>query len=129
MFGSPTSFQHAHGCTLWEYLRDHPDSKTDFDSYMGAQSHAEFAFWFDIYPAMSTIKQAARTGSDFVAAVDIAGGRGHDLVSFKERYPDPPGRLVLEDLPETFSTTGYVAPSGIEVKPYDFFTPQPIKGL
>ncbi|KAI9669029.1 MAG: hypothetical protein M1831_000621 [Alyxoria varia] len=128
MFGPPSSFQYAHGQSLWEYFRDHPESKQDFDLYMSAASSDKLAYWFDTYPAASHLQQLSRSDDEAVAIVDIAGGRGHDLRSFSSRYPELPGRLVLEDLPETFKTEGYVPSQGIEVQPYDFFTPQPIKG-
>lgn len=31
--------------------------------------------------------------------VDIGGGRGHDLIHFREQFPDASGMLILEELP------------------------------
>ena len=127
MFGSPTSFQYAYGQTLWEYFRHHPESKRDFDLYMSAASRDKLDYWFEIYPAASTIQRLPRSEVE-CSVVDIAGGRGHDVGSFRNRYPDLNGRFVLEDLPETLNAADYTPPQGIEIHPYDFFTPQPIKG-
>ena len=128
MFGPPSSFEYAHGQPLWEYFRDNPKSKKDFDLYMGASNNDEPEYWFDTYPAASKLQKASISDEEAVAIVDIAGGRGHDIGSFRSRYPDLQGRFVLEDLPETFKAEGYKPPKGVEVQPYDFFTPQPIRG-
>jgi hypothetical protein len=63
-----------------------------------------------------------------VLLVDIGGNQGHDLKLFQDQEPGLPGRLVLMDLPEVVNkiTTPL---NGIEVIPYDFFTPQPITGF
>lgn len=78
-----------------------------------------------MYPAASEL--AEKTTDDSVLLIDIGGNQGHDLKIFKERHPNLPGRLILQDLPEVVNkiTTPL---EGIEVIPYDFFTPQPIKG-
>lgn len=59
--------------------------------------------------------------------VDVGGGPGQELARFKERYPDLPGRFVLQDLPLTLNRIESL-PDGIEAMEYDFFTSQPVKG-
>lgn len=82
--------------------------------------------WFDLYPVESRLVTGTDQSSEGVFLVDVAGGKGHDISSLKSRFPDLPGRLVVQDLPRTFED--YVAPEGIEADPYDIFTKQPIKG-
>ena len=82
--------------------------------------------WFDLYPVESRLVEGADRSSETVFLVDVAGGRGHDILSLNSRFPDLPGRLIVQDLPRTFED--YVAPEGIEAQPYDIFTTQPIKG-
>lgn len=60
--------------------------------------------------------------------VDVGGGHGNDVSAMLE-YLDKevaPGFLVLQDLPEVVSIAKVSAK--VTVVPYDFFTPQPIKG-
>lgn len=38
------------------------------------------------------------------------------------------GRLVVQDQPAALGEAGHLSKDGIEIMPYDFFTPQPIKG-
>ncbi|KAL8842741.1 MAG: hypothetical protein Q9170_000397 [Blastenia crenularia] len=58
--------------------------------------------------------------------VDVGGGRGQMCRVFRNKFPETPGRVVFQDLPNTISSAEPVA--GIEGMAYDFFEPQPIKG-
>ena len=82
--------------------------------------------WFDLYPVESRLVAGADRSSEAVFLVDVAGGRGHDILSLSSRFPGLPGRLVVQDLPRTFEN--YVAPEGIEAHPHNIFTKQPIQG-
>jgi hypothetical protein len=53
---------------------------------------------------------------------------GHDLVGLKRKFPNLPGRLVLEDLPDVIEHAKESIEDGIEVVGYDMFTEQPLKG-
>lgn len=64
--------------------------------------------------------------------VDIGAGRGHDLMGFRKRFPDAPGKLILEDL-ETVIDEVHGAQdleaARIETVSFDFFAQiQPVKG-
>ena len=82
--------------------------------------------WFDIYPVEAYIDEHPVKSSEDVLVCDVGGGQGHEIVKFKERFPERLGRLVLQDLARSFQ--GFSFPEGIEAMPYDFFQPQPIKG-
>ena len=69
-----------------------------------------------------------------VLMVDVAGGLGHDLVSFKKRFPDivtgTAAILLLQDqahVIEEVERKGGLG-EGIGCKVYDFFEPQPVQG-
>lgn len=82
--------------------------------------------WFDLYPVESRLVAGSKQGDDAVFLVDVAGGKGHDISSLSSRFPDLPGRLIVQDLPRTFED--YTPPKGIEAMPHDIFTEQPIEG-
>jgi hypothetical protein len=65
---------------------------------------------------------------DAVLLVDVGGNMGNDLIGFNKAFPDLPGQLVLEDLPESVAKLDQSALKPIEAVGHDFFTPQPITG-
>lgn len=63
--------------------------------------------------------------------VDIAGGKGHDLQAFHDSfYGHYQGDLVLQEIKGVLEEIkeGDLEQS-IKKMEYDFFTPQPIKGM
>ncbi|KAF2878030.1 O-methyltransferase-domain-containing protein [Massariosphaeria phaeospora] len=58
--------------------------------------------------------------------VDVGGGTGQQCTTIKEKCPNLPGRVILQDLPAVIAEAK--VPDDIETMAYDFFTPQPIKG-
>lgn len=84
--------------------------------------------WPDVFPIKTQLEQALSDDENSILFVDVGGNQGHDLKLFQERVPDTKGRLILMDLPEAVNKiTGPM--NGIEVVPYDFFTPQRIEGI
>lgn len=82
--------------------------------------------WADWFPVQERIlKGAATDGRSLI--VDIAGGRGHELQGFKQRFPHAPGELVLEDLPVVIDDI-YSLDEEITRLKHDFFKPQPVHG-
>ncbi len=78
----------------------------------------------------SQLGPGAKMAPEAVLLVDVGGGWGHDIQSFHKTHPDIPGRLILQDRPvmiEKFDNG--TMHEGFEVMTYDFYTPQPIKGL
>ena len=120
-----SAFEFTYQTGLWEHLGENPDLQRDCGAYMRGRRAGQLR-WLDVYPVEAEL--AGKTTDDSVLLVDIGGNQGHDLEMFKERYPKVPGRLILQDLPEAIDR---ISPSleGIEVIPYDFFTPQPIEGM
>lgn len=79
------------------------------------------------YPVQDNLIQGARTGTDEVFLVDVGGNKGHDLEEFKTKWPEVPGRLILQDQPHVLAEIKSLNPA-IEVTPHDFFKEQPVKG-
>ena len=121
-----TPYRYTYGTSLFEYLERDPEHKIYFDDWMSSRRAGFRREWFDLYPVESRLVAGADRSSETVFLVDVAGGRGHDILSLSSRFPDLPGRLVVQDLPRTFKD--YVAPEGIETHPHNIFTKQPIKG-
>ncbi|PHH92320.1 hypothetical protein CDD83_7909 [Cordyceps sp. RAO-2017] len=59
--------------------------------------------------------------------VDVGGGYGHDLEEFHGKYPDAPGRLVLQDLARVLDKV-HRRSAAIQYMEYDFLTEQPVWG-
>lgn len=103
-----------------------------FNSFMEGQ-RANRPFWGDWFPVRDVILNAPGLNSDRPLLVDIGGGRGHDLLDFKARFPDAQGKLVLEDLPSVIDEVRQandLEKAGIETVKYDFFGEiQPVHGM
>ena len=46
----------------------------------------------DFYPVQDAVKDI-KLDSDTPLLVDIGGGKGHDVMEFKKKFPSLPGRL------------------------------------
>ena len=57
---------------------------------------------------------------------DIGGGMGHKAVAVKKRFPDLPGRFIVQDLPQIIE--GQKLDACMDSIAHDFFTPQPLEG-
>ena len=64
--------------------------------------------------------------TDGVLLVDVGGSLGHDMVKFKERFRQAPGRLIVQDLASVLAQAK--EDSDVEMMAHDFFTEQPVKG-
>ncbi len=97
-------------------------------------------FWGDWFPVRERLLNESRNNEsgvnrDGVLMVDVAGGLGHDLVNFKQHFPEvvrtgEVAQLVLQDQPHVIKKIekeeGLGA--GIRCETYDFFKPQPVHG-
>ncbi len=82
--------------------------------------------WMDIFPVKEILGTDARDDQAAVMFVDVGGGMGHEAVALKKRFPDLPGRFVVQDLPQVVSRQNLDAE--VEFMAHDFLTPQPLKG-
>ncbi|KJK61904.1 O-methyltransferase [Aspergillus parasiticus SU-1] len=128
---APLQYAHNFKQDGFAWLCENPAALTRFNAFMEGQ-RADRPHWADWFPIPDQILASAHKGSDGPLLVDIGGGRGHDLLGFKQRFPDAPGKLVLEDLPaviEDARSALDLEGNGIDAVGYDFFAQeQPIKG-
>lgn len=86
--------------------------------------------WLSVYPVAQQVEDwaphAGAGDSSSVLLIDIGGGVGHECRRFKDMYPNVPGRVVLQDLPQSIAEA--LRTPGVENMVHDFFQPQPIKG-
>lgn len=98
------------------------------NDYLGGYNLGRLS-WVDpsLYPVQERLINGADANPSAPFLVDIGGNIGRDLLRFKRSFPNPPGRLILQDLPETTSQIADLDPF-IEIMDYDFTTEQPVKG-
>jgi O-methyltransferase domain len=127
--GAPGPFQNAHETDLglFPWLIADPPMLTHFNNFMSGQ-RMNRKDWYDFYPVDDILfKDANGDDSDATLLIDIAGGEGHDTEAFHKRFPNAPGKLILQDLPATIDNIKHLDGAVVRMK-YDFFTPQPIQG-
>ncbi|KAJ5532994.1 hypothetical protein N7494_009546 [Penicillium frequentans] len=117
--------QWAVGQSQFEWLDSHKDQQTLFNSYMASRRQGR-PMWFDFYPVERLMGHSIPC-NDTVFLIDIGGNQGHDLSQFRQKYKHLPGRVILQDLPQVLNGVSGDE-SGIEVMPYSFIDPQPVKG-
>lgn len=110
--------------TYFEWLKSNPVQQKTFNRMMAITRHERGEQWFEFFP---TEERFGSTDPSQALLVDIGGGLGHDLAAFHGRFPNLPGRLILQDLPAVINDIKELSPA-IERTVYDCFTPQPIKG-
>jgi hypothetical protein len=59
--------------------------------------------------------------------VDVAGGRGHDLLEFLERFPSESGPFILQDQQPVLDSATSL-PDKIQKRGIDFWKETPVKG-
>lgn len=135
---APLQYTHNIDIDGFAWLCQNPAALSRFNAFMEGQ-RANRPFWGDWFPVRErilTLDDDDDGSPPGPLLVDIGGGRGHDLLAFRERFPEllAPGQLVLEDLPGVLDEARKGS-SGIELEargvatvPYDFFADeQPVK--
>lgn len=123
-----TPFQLAKSTPLsyFAWLGENPSLAKDFQQWMALKQQAapNWVDWFDI---QENLLDGFSNRPDDVLLVDVGGGEGNYLHAFNDKFPDAPGRRILQDLPQVISTINNT-PKGTELMVHDFFTVQPVKG-
>ncbi|KAH8661162.1 S-adenosyl-L-methionine-dependent methyltransferase [Ilyonectria robusta] len=128
---NPQTFGHRTEMPFFDWLQANPPYATQFNNHMGGYRLGRPS-WMDpeVYPVqdnlISDFDHEGDNGKP-VMLVDIGGSYGHDLAEFRCKYPNAPGRLILQDLPRVLDKITNLE-GDIERMPHDFLTPQPIKG-
>ncbi|KAL8738332.1 MAG: hypothetical protein Q9181_000875 [Wetmoreana brouardii] len=115
------------GKNTWALYEAEPARGEVFHSFM-EKWKGGLSIWFDKYPVETQLSDAYDKSDDVVLLVDVGGGRGQCLEEFVKQHGRRKNRLIVQDLPDALSPAEKLQPLGIEVMPYDFFTPQPVKG-
>ncbi|KAK7741958.1 hypothetical protein SLS62_010853 [Diatrype stigma] len=100
-----------------------PGAMNHFHTYMALRRQVELS-WLTVYPVRE--EAAGLTDSARPLYVNIGGGIGHQCAEFRAMYPDLPGRVILQDLPDTVVRA--LDTPGVENMAHDFFQPQPVQG-
>ncbi|KAI1737711.1 S-adenosyl-L-methionine-dependent methyltransferase [Xylaria scruposa] len=113
----------------FEWAKEHPDMMGLFLSWMVAQRDG-LPIFLDV---INFEKEFAGQGENESTPmfVDIGGALGHQCIALRQKHPDLVGRIILQDKEGVIQqaiTSPIPGFEGIETQPYDFFTPQPIKG-
>lgn len=119
-----SAFQKAFPTDLpaFMWLPTQPERFGPLQQVMTVQGAAG-APWFSVFPFEKELGSFAGAN----AFVDVGGGFGHQSLGLLATFPALRGKIVLEDLPQTFEQIPFKL-DGIEPKPHDFFQPQPVKG-
>ncbi|EAT86515.1 hypothetical protein SNOG_06684 [Parastagonospora nodorum SN15] len=117
-------FQYTKSCKgdMFDYYASHPREGESFNHIMGGVM-ARQAGWLEIYPHERVLETALADGP---LVVDVGGNIGHDMERFRAAHPEIASRLYLQDRPEVVRLSK--CPDPVHKMPYDFFTPQPVKG-
>lgn len=122
-----TAFQMSYNTDLdfYEYL-ERDDMKVEREAFhrFMKTNMTGLPSWLDKVDIKSELTDGL-TDTD-VAFVDVGGGNGHQCVELKEKIPDLPGRVILQDRPDILAKS--LDAEGIEKMEYDYNNEQPIKG-
>lgn len=110
------------------WLADNPWALTLAQAHMRIQREGRPLF-FDALDFEQRFGQD--TTSSTVLFVDVGGSLGTQSLTLRKRYPDLPGRVILQDRPEVIEQVRAVLTSSVKVESevYDIFKPQPVKGM
>jgi demethylsterigmatocystin 6-O-methyltransferase len=94
IYNCPWYPEHNKDLNVMQYLFSDATVLKEFNGWMQHQ-RLDSSTWMDVYP----LDVSSSSNQDFF--VDIGGGVGHMCIALRERFPNLPGRLVLQDLPGT----------------------------
>ncbi|KAJ8132021.1 hypothetical protein O1611_g1600 [Lasiodiplodia mahajangana] len=112
----------------YDWLAQQPARQQTFNDYMSLRRKPE-ASWLSVYPVREQLTGEIWAGEHNVTRavyVNISRGIGHQCAEFKSKYPDLPGRVVLQDLAHNLAKA--LPTPGVENMAHDFFDEQPVKG-
>ncbi|GAB1314336.1 hypothetical protein MFIFM68171_04546 [Madurella fahalii] len=107
----------------FEFMLELPGAMDHFHKYMALRRQVELS-WLTVYPVRE--ETAGLSDPERPLFVNVGGGIGHQCAQFREKYPDIPGRVILQDLPDTVAMA--LRTPGVENIAHDMFQPQPVKG-
>ncbi|KAI0110614.1 putative sterigmatocystin 8-O-methyltransferase precursor [Hypoxylon sp. NC0597] len=124
----PWHLGHDTSLSPFPWLQSHPEHLGYFLPWMATQRDG-LPIFLDVLDFEREFAQDTTPSTPLF--VDIGGAVGHQCIALKKKFPELPGRVILQEQEHVISQVkenplpGF---EGIEAQPYDFFTPQPIKG-
>ncbi|KAJ5106317.1 hypothetical protein N7456_002992 [Penicillium angulare] len=104
------------------WLQTQPEKMGFFQEYLTTNRAGRPTF-LDAYPVL---KNSIGLSPERALFVDVGGGFGQQAISFREKYPELEGRVIVQDLAPTLAHA--LKHPNVEVSEQDFFQPQTIKG-
>ncbi|KAJ5385475.1 Winged helix-turn-helix transcription repressor DNA-binding [Penicillium concentricum] len=124
-----TSLMYAYGTDkdIFSFVNDLGYGK-HLNDYFGGYNLGR-PWWMDpgVYPVKERLIDGADPSPDAPFLVDIGGNVGHDLERFRSRFPNTPGKLIVQDLPLMIRQIKDLDPAIVRME-YDFHDEQPVKG-
>ncbi|KFA45947.1 hypothetical protein S40293_07288 [Stachybotrys chartarum IBT 40293] len=119
-----TVFQDTWNTTdhAFAWYKDRPENLRHFNDYMAFRREPKLS-WLTVYPVEQETKG---WDGERPVYINIGGGIGHQCAQFKDKHPNVPGRVILQDLPHSIEKA--LPTPGVENMVHNFFEPQPIKG-
>ncbi|KAH7122681.1 sterigmatocystin 8-O-methyltransferase [Dendryphion nanum] len=117
---------------VFDYLMAQPSLFADFNLFMG-NTMGSRNYWCDWYDVKGRLLKDFDHVKGSALLVDVAGGKGHDLQAFHNKYASKvdgkSGDLVLQEMASVIAgiKDGELDTS-IKRMEYDFFEPQPVQG-
>ncbi|KAI0550475.1 S-adenosyl-L-methionine-dependent methyltransferase [Xylaria curta] len=125
----PWYLGHQTNKQAFEWVKERPDMMGHFMSWMVGQRDG-LPMFLDVIDFEKELA-GQEINENTPVFVDIGGAMGHQCIAFRQKHPGLVGRIILQDREEVIQqaiTSPIPGFEGIETQPYDFFTPQPIKG-
>lgn len=99
-----------------------PKNLAYFNQFMTVQRMG-MPTWLNVYPYQAKADDLEPEQPFFV---DIGGGLGHQSIALREKVPELPNKIILQDIPATLEHA--IKHPDVEVVAQDFFQPQAITG-
>ncbi|PLB45682.1 S-adenosyl-L-methionine-dependent methyltransferase, partial [Aspergillus steynii IBT 23096] len=118
-----TAFQKAFhtDLTAFEWMCQNPEQLKNLGKLMAIHRDRH---WIETFPVEREVADVSISPHQAIL-VDVGGGYGQQAIAFRQRFPQLPGRVVVQDIPETLKHAAAV--DGIEFMAHDFFKHQPIR--
>ncbi|KAH8897334.1 O-methyl transferase B [Thozetella sp. PMI_491] len=119
-----TVFQDAWKTDLhaFAWFSQAPENLVYFNDYMALRRKSDLS-WLTVYPVAEA---AASWDPSQPVYVNVGGGIGHQCAQFKDKFPEIPGRVILQDMPHSISKA--LPTPGVENMAHNFFEAQPVHG-
>ena len=93
-----TPLQHTYGPKhFFELMAERPDVLTSFQLLMTSYREGRPGF-LDIYPVDERLIKGVSNKGESVLFIDIGGGHGHETQSMIRKFPEAPGRKILQEV-------------------------------